>query len=417
MILLNGDLETLNGTGGAGNIAIHTGNLMLSASSILARTSGSGPGGKISIDASGDIIIEAGPTAGFGPGQDPIGPSRIEASTFQVPYLPPTGHNGDAGNIEISAQGTLSIPHASGPRDGTRTGIFSLSTGSTGNAGNIVASVGALNITDGGTISTQTTSIGRGGDITLTVAGTTTLSAGGVITAGNAGTGRGGSVTVIGRGPLSLSDPGSGISASAVSTASGNAGSVNVTAPKITIGNGAQIATTTAGTGAGGSVDVMTPGALVLDGAGLSGTQISASSTGMHSGPAGGVTIAAGSLTLAGGAQIASTTAGPGNGGTVQVTARGPLTLSIGERDHRVGNLDGKRQCRLGDGRCAADHDHDGRRNRQHHGRNRRWRLGQCDDAGGAGARRPGCRRTQIAASATGPQSGPGGSVTVRPTP
>ena len=73
---------------------------------------------------------------------------------------------------------------------------------------------------------------------------------------------------VTAQGPLSLSDPGSGIIASATSTASGNAGSVTVTAPQITLMSGAEIASTTAGTGAGGSVDVTTPGALVLDGAG-----------------------------------------------------------------------------------------------------------------------------------------------------
>ena len=61
-----------------------------------------------------------------------------------------------------------------------------------------------------------------------------------------------GTVQVTAQEPLSLSGAGSGIIASANSTASGNAGPVTVTAPQITIATGAEIASTTAGTGAGG---------------------------------------------------------------------------------------------------------------------------------------------------------------------
>ena len=46
--------------------------------------------------------------------------------------------------------------------------------------------------------------------------------------------------------------PGTGIIASATGTAGGNAGSVSVGAPQITLTTGAEIASTTAGTGAGG---------------------------------------------------------------------------------------------------------------------------------------------------------------------
>ena len=116
-------------------------------------------------------------------------------------------------------------------------------------------------------------------------------------------------------GAAELSDPGTGIIVSATTTASGNAGSVTVGAPQIALTSGAEIASTTAGTGAGGSVMVTTPGALVLNGNGAN-TEIAASATGLQSGPGGSVTIAANSLTVEGGAQIASATAGLGNGGS-----------------------------------------------------------------------------------------------------
>ena len=101
-----------------------------------------------------------------------------------------------------------------------------------------------------------------------------------------------------------------------------------VTAPQIALVSGAEISSTTAGTGAGGSVDVTTPGALMLDGAGVSNTQIAASATGPQSGPGGSVTVAANALTIAGGAQIAATTAGPGKGGDVAVSVANNVTLS-----------------------------------------------------------------------------------------
>jgi hypothetical protein len=85
---------------------------------------------------------------------------------------------------------------------------------------------------------------------------------------------------------------------------------------------------TTAGTGAGGSVNVTTPGTLVLDGAGVANTQIAASAIGPQSGSGGAVTIGANALTVEGGAQIASSTAGPGKGGDVGVTVVDSVTLS-----------------------------------------------------------------------------------------
>jgi large exoprotein involved in heme utilization and adhesion len=128
-------------------------------------------------------------------------------------------------------------------------------------------------------------------------------------------------------GPLNLRDPKTGIVASATSTASGNAGSVMVAAPQITITMGAEISSTTAGTGAGGSVSVTTPGMLVLDGAGVANTEIAASATGLQSGPGGSVMVKADSLTVEGGAQIASSTAGPGKGGDVDVVVASDIVL------------------------------------------------------------------------------------------
>jgi hypothetical protein len=99
-----------------------------------------------------------------------------------------------------------------------------------------------------------------------------------------------------------------------------------VAAPQISIASGASISSTTAGTGVGGSVTVKTPGALVLNGAADPNTQIAASAAGPQSGPGGSVMIQAGTLTVED-AQIASSTAGLGRGGDVNVTVASDILL------------------------------------------------------------------------------------------
>ena len=182
--------------------------------------------------------------------------------------------------------------------------------------------------------------------------GAIALSGGARTSSSTAGMGNGGTVKVAAQGPLSLSDPGSGITASAASTAQGNAGSVAVSAPQITLMTGSEISSTTVGSGAGGPVQVTTPGALVLDGQGVAATQIAASATGTQSGPGGSVTVTAGSLTVEGGAQIASTTTGPGNGGDVEVAVVSDITLP--DRGLAIG-AGGLRRIRLIGSKAARD--------------------------------------------------------------
>jgi large exoprotein involved in heme utilization and adhesion len=178
------------------------------------------------------------------------------------------------------------------------------------------------------TASAQPGSIGRAGEVMLTAGGAIALSDGAKATSSTAGAGKGGTVEVTAQGQLTLSDPGTGITASATPTAGGNAGSISVAASQIVLTAGSEISSTTAGTGAGGSVSVTTPCMLVLDGTGVGNTQIAASAIGLRSGPGGSVTVVANRLIVEGGAQIASTTAGPGAGGDVAVTLTNAVTLS-----------------------------------------------------------------------------------------
>jgi len=73
------------------------------------------------------------------------------------------------------------------------------------------------------TASAQPGSSGQAGEVVLTAGGAIALSGGAKATCSTAGAGNGGTVQVTAQGPLSLSDPGTGIVASASSTANGNA--------------------------------------------------------------------------------------------------------------------------------------------------------------------------------------------------
>jgi filamentous hemagglutinin family protein len=353
-----------DGTGNAGDVAVKAGSLsIVNQGEISATSAGIGTGGSVSVMTPGPLRLDGMGTSGTQIAASATatqsghgGSVTVDAGTLTVlrgaQIASTTAGAGIGGTVQVTAHGPLSL---SDPLSG-----IVASAASSGNAGSVMVTAPQITITGGAEIASTTAGTGAGGSVNVTTpgalllngfsdpntqiaasatgtqsgggglvmvdAGTLAVQGGAQIASTTAGLGNGGLVQVTAHGPLTLSDPGSGIVAS--TTSSGNAGSVAVTAPQIAIASGGEVASTTNGTGVGGSVSVETPGALVLDGMGVGGTEIAASAIGAASGPGGPVTVNAGSLTVQGGAQIASTTAGAGKGGTVQVTAHGPLSLS-----------------------------------------------------------------------------------------
>jgi large exoprotein involved in heme utilization and adhesion len=301
---------TSTASGNAGSVMVGAPQITLvTGAEIASTTAGTGNGGSVSVTTPGALVLN-----GMGVG----GRTRIAASADQ-------GSRGGAGVLTVDA-GTLTVrggaqiaSSTAGPGEGGDVAVKVANGVSLSGAG----SAGASGITT----SAEPGSSGNAGQVVLMAGGAIALSGGAQVTSSTAGAGKGGTVQVNAQGPLSLSDFGSGIIASATSTASGNAGSVMVGAPQITIAGGAEIASTTAGTGNGGSVGVTTPGALVLNGADDPNTQIAASATEPQSGSGGAVMVNANTLTIGGGAQIASSTAGSGNGGDVNVIVASDIVL------------------------------------------------------------------------------------------
>jgi filamentous hemagglutinin family protein len=364
-------------TGGAGQLTVTTGTLTLSSGAIFGSDveEGSGNTGPISLTANSIVLDGTAPAASAAltgiRSLTEVGAAAnaadisVSAGTLTIlangEIVTNTRGAGNAGNVSVAVTGALSIDANSASFSTGVGSIVSPGGGTFGQAGNVAVSAGSLSIV-GNTglaplvpgsqpfagLSTQTFGAGSGGalNVNIGVVGLE-ISNGGVIasTTGSSSvpppggplgeepafgpnsvsSGAGGSVNVASLGPVEMSGAGTAITAAALSVSTGDAGSVSLNAPQITLNAGAQIISTTAGFGAGGVVTVTTPGTLSLADA---GTQIAASTIGPQSGAGGQVHVQAGSLLVQGGALIASTAAGIGNGGAVTVAVAGDADLS-----------------------------------------------------------------------------------------
>ncbi len=191
------------GSGAAGNIAINTGQLIVKdGGEVSTPTFADGRGGDITINATQLIQLSdasrlISSTQGAGnsgnitikTGQLIIqNQAQIDASTFAT---------GNAGNVVVSATDSIQITGAS-PSDNSLvriSGILSQSDeNATGLPGNLTIATGKLIQRDGGAISTQSRSSGRG-NITIN-APQIQLFNGSVISADSFGSATGGTITI-----------------------------------------------------------------------------------------------------------------------------------------------------------------------------------------------------------------------------
>jgi large exoprotein involved in heme utilization and adhesion len=231
-----------------------------------------------------------------------------------------------------------SITIAGQSPDGFQSELSSNAQKGTGKAGDLFISTPSLTM-QGSLIlaSTESASSGDAGKLTLEV-GKLMLTDGAQISSSTFGPGQGGTVTVTARDTLTLAGASSqgfpsGLFASAEQGSSGNAGALRVEAGILTLTGGAQISSSTRGPGQGGTIRVTAADTLALSGTSPDGTLVSgifatARGTGVGAGDAGAVIVGARIARIAEGAQISSSTFGPGQGGTVTVTTADTLTIA-----------------------------------------------------------------------------------------
>ena len=359
-VTTQGTLSIVNGgrmtastrtSGNAGSVKVSAGTLLIgSGGQIQSGTSSAGEGGTVSV-AARDMVID---------GQG----SANEATGI---FSQATGGTGNAGSVDVTASGTLSIING---------GRISTATGTSGNSGAVQISAGRLSLASGGSIDSSTESSGNagavtvaGGDITLdgqgsndatgiasrtergsgnagsvdvTASGTLTIVNGGIISSSTLASGQGGKVKVTARDLIidgQGSTKGTGISSVATSltdgrAGTGNAGTVEVAVARdLTLLRGGQIVSDTLDRSAGDAGGVkVSAGTLTIDGNGSAfPTGIFSGADETSSGNAGGIAVTtAGALSIVNGGRIDTSTASAGRAGTIKVTAG---DLSIDRRD------------------------------------------------------------------------------------
>jgi len=293
------------GAGSGGSLSVSTGQLTITNGGVIGLfAAGTGSGGSANVSVAGLVSIngEGAPSAltgivaeGFGSGN--AGSVAVTAGTLSIVnnglIAAAAFGSGNSGSVSVAVPGVLTIDGTSGNQQ-FFTGIIAQGErGSTGNAGSVTVSAGALSLVNSGVIAAGTFGPGRGGTVSVGVAGP--LAINGISQNASSATG----IT-------SESFPGS----------TGNAGNVSVTAGTLTIVGNGVISGATLGSGNGGDVVVRGAGQLVLDGGGNQAFIAGITSEAFRgsTGNAGSVAVAAGALSIVNNDVIASNTFGPRTG-------------------------------------------------------------------------------------------------------
>ena len=263
---------------GGGTIRVRGGQVTLNQGSrLVAETFGNFNGGGIEIQATQFRVQDK---------------AFVSTSTFG---------SGAGGNLTVRADavelsGTTPLATSQQLLSGTfnplnlSDGLFSLSVGS-GTAGEITLDVGRLMVQNGANLLTAALLSGNGGNLTLRVSELAELNNGSLIFSGTAGTGQAGNITITAN-QLRLLN-GTSASTTPGPTSTGAGGNLTVTASSVEL----------RGTPAGAVV----PGGFFT--------------TTLGAGNAGNLSLTAGQLVVADGAQISTSTSGAGRGGNLTVTA------------------------------------------------------------------------------------------------
>ena len=290
--LLPGTLLSTN-AGDAGTIGVLGSRITIDGAAILARTTGTGRSGSITVAARDSLNIGGTGVAGDG---TPFA-STLNAST----------RNSDGGAIRLSADRIGMSDHAS-----VRT-----SADGSGRAGELRIEARDVAMAGGAIVESVSQSPANAAPLSLQLAGSLTMTEAAQIRSGTAGAGRGADV-VINANRISLTDRETAIWT--LTSNSGKAGNLALTsAAQMTLTNEAGIASASTGTGDAATISIQTP-RLALNGAFINGeTRVGGT------GRAAQIDIAVGDLDLAS-SSISASTGTAGSAGAVNIDARGSVS-------------------------------------------------------------------------------------------
>ena len=346
------------GAGNAGNINIITDSiLVINDGQIDASTSGMGNGGNITINARGNINFDG----------DDDGTNEIVSSAVSLVNEQAVGdagnitiftegnfaltnggrvdvgsnNQGNAGNITIEVMGDLSFEGEDS--EGFGSGVTSfVNPKGTGDAGNVIISAqGSLTLKEKGRVEAINNSNigGDAGTINVTAGGNLTLGNQGRIDAANNSQGEAGNINIFGGELLAITDEGR---IEAGNNGQGDAGNINISVgDDIFFSNGGQVNTSVNGRGNGGDIKIEAVGDIFFDGNDTNGAGSGATSLVGDNveGNAGDIMIATqGKLSLTNGGRIdVSSNQGEGNAGLIEITT-GDDILFAGEDERGFGS-------------------------------------------------------------------------------
>ncbi|OKH46958.1 hypothetical protein NIES2101_24405 [Calothrix sp. HK-06] len=322
---------------GGGNIRVFGKRVTVSdGSRIEANTLGSLVGGDLSIDASEILeVVGESPTGQRSElvarttGTGNAGNLTITAPVFRIlegaRVSTTTGGSGKAGNLRVTAS-EVKVSGFTKSREFGSDLFAQTRRGSTGDGGELTVTTKRLFVQDGGQIGVSTFGNGNGGRLTINASELIEVSGSSdsILAANTNGKGKGGDL-IINTGKLLVQD---GAEISASTSGDGDAGSLLVNASESVHVRGASasgkfVSELTAGayaTGKGGELTINTP-LLRVEGADIfAGTA--------SKGDAGNLTINTGYLFADKGAQISTLTVGSGNGGRLAVNASKQVQLN-----------------------------------------------------------------------------------------
>ncbi|PWT73917.1 MAG: hypothetical protein C5B60_07535, partial [Chloroflexi bacterium] len=304
------------GVGRGGEINVRTGNLTITGGSGITSTAFSdGPGGNVTVAASGDITIfgRSGSFFSAGPLVFVDNQSGIASAAFG---------KGQSGNVTVSARNIVMFDE----------GIIQAAAGGDGAAGNISVTADNISLSGSAKITSSSGLIlgdaviggnGPGGAVTITTNDAFTISGkGSGVLSSTVGSGAGGTIDITAS-KLEITDQGA---ISAQTLGAGKAGNINIAANTFNMdGKGSSVLTNTEGAGAGGNIDILAQSLSLHNGA-----LLSASTSGTVPSAAGGsITMSVGqSVTLNNGASITASSTGPGKAGNISINAGNQFAMT-----------------------------------------------------------------------------------------
>ena len=315
-------------TGRPGNVEVSATNLEVVRGGIISSsTAGDGNAGVVRIDVaetarfdgvgsySRGLILSGARSSGSQIGSGRGGKIELSATELEVTngaqILATSRGEGDAGDISVAVSKNVRISGINSVDARVPSGIGSdvFATG-TGEGGKIDITATDIELTDGAFISSSVSGRGDAGSVVLNALET---------------------VRVDGVNPITGNSPTS-VSSSIDLGGEGRGGRVEIAAANLEITNGGSVSTSVFGKGDAGDVLIDVSKTVLVDGAnlitGIGASSISSSLNEGAEGRGGNVTINAASLNVTNGGQVATSSFGQGNAGTIKVDVSRDIVVS-----------------------------------------------------------------------------------------